>query len=171
MAAGYADPVITRWKGKYYFVATNDNVNDIGIFVRKGDTVPDLFAKGFTEYLILDRDEPRGLIQTFWAPEFHVIGGQLYILFAVSGEQWGPQCHVMKLKEGGEITDPDSWTDPIRAVKKDGTYLAETGITLNMNYFEANRSYIWSERYRLDDPTTPDRCCISVLSILRRHGS
>lgn len=154
LAAGYADPVITRWKGKYYFVATNDNVNDIGIFVRKGDTVPDLFAKGFTEYLILDRDEPRGLIQTFWAPEFHVIGGQLYILFAVSGEQWGPQCHVMKLKEGGEITDPDSWTDPIRVVKKDGTYLSETGITLDMTYLEANQtSYvIWSERYRIGRP-------------------
>lgn len=78
----------------------------------------------------------------------------MYILFAVSGEQWGPQCHVMKLKEGGEITDPDSWTDPIRAVKKDGTYLSETGITLDMTYFEANQtSYvIWSERYRIGQP-------------------
>ena len=60
----------------------------------------------------------------------------------------------MKLKEGGEITDPDSWTDPIRAVKKDGTYLSETGITLDMTYFEANQtSYvIWSERYRIGQP-------------------
>lgn len=154
LAVGYADPVIIRWKGKYYFIATNDNVNDIGIFVRKGDRVSDLFAEGVAEYLILDQDESRGLIQTFWAPEFHVIGGQLYILFAVSGKQWGPQCHVMRLKEGGEITDPDSWDDPIRVVKKDGTYLTETGITLDMTYLDVEgTSYvIWSERYRIGQP-------------------
>ena len=36
LAVGYADPVILRWKGSYYFVSTNDNLNNIGIFVRKG---------------------------------------------------------------------------------------------------------------------------------------
>lgn len=154
LAVGYADPVIIRWKGKYYFVATNDNVNNIGIFVRKGDRVAEFFKEDFTEYLILDKDEERGLVQTFWAPEFHVIRGQLYIFFAVSGKEWGPQCHVMKLKEGGEITDPDSWSDPIRVLKKDGSYLCETGITLDMTYFELEGvSYVvWSERYNIETP-------------------
>lgn len=154
LAVGYADPVIIKWDGKYYFVATNDNVNNIGIFVRKGDQVSDFFTENFTEYLILDKDESRGLVQTFWAPEFHVVGGQLYIFFAVSGNQWGPQCHVMKLKEGGEITDPNSWTDPIRVVKKDGSYLCERGITLDMTYLEVDgTSYVvWSERYRIGNP-------------------
>ena len=36
LAVGYADPVIINWEGKYYFVATNDNVNNIGIFVMGG---------------------------------------------------------------------------------------------------------------------------------------
>ena len=63
LAVGYADPVIIRWKGKYYFVATNDNVNNIGIFVRKGDRVAEFFKEDFTEYLILDKDEERGLIE------------------------------------------------------------------------------------------------------------
>ena len=121
---------------------------------RKGDQVSDFFTENFTEYLILDKDESRGLVQTFWAPEFHVVGGQLYIFFAVSGNQWGPQCHVMKLKEGGEITDPNSWTDPIRVVKKDGSYLCERGITLDMTYLEVDgTSYVvWSERYRIGNP-------------------
>jgi len=154
LAVGYADPVIIRWNDQYYYVATNDNVNDIGIYVRKGNTVADLFAEGYTEYLILDQDESRGLVQTFWAPEFHVVRGQLYLFFAVSGKQWGPQCHVMKLKEGGEITDPNSWTDPIRVVRKDGTYLCERGITLDMTYLEVNgKSYVvWSERYHIGNP-------------------
>ena len=154
LAVGYADPVILRWKGSYYFVSTNDNLNNIGIFVRKGKRVLDCFAPGANEYLILDRDERRGLIQTFWAPEFHICGGQLYLFFAVSGHHWGPQCHVMRLREGGEITDPDSWDDPIRVVKQDGTFLCETGITLDMTYFEVKQTgYVaWSERYRIGRP-------------------
>src|SRR5690554_3722876 len=76
------------------------------------------------------------------------------IFFAVSGKEWGPQCHVMKLKKGGEITDPDSWSDPIRVLKKDGSYLCETGITLDMTYFELEGvSYVvWSERYNIGTP-------------------
>ena len=65
---------------------------------READAVEGLFS-GAEEHLILDKDEERGFIQTFWAPEFHQIGGELYILFAVSGVKWGPQCHMMKLKK------------------------------------------------------------------------
>ncbi|MFW6287731.1 MAG: family 43 glycosylhydrolase [bacterium] len=149
LAVGYADPVITKWNGKYYFIATNDNVNDIGLFVREANSVSALFEEGVKEYLILDKDESRGLVQTFWAPEFHLINGEMYILFAVSGSEWGPQSHIMKLKKGGEITDPDSWTDPIRVVKEDGSNLTNDGITLDMTYFEAGKTsyYVWSYRY------------------------
>lgn len=154
LAIGYADPVIIKWEGKYYYTATNDNVNDIGIFVREADTVAGFFEEGVEEYLILDKDESRNLIQTFWAPEFHLVDGQLYIFFAVSGQQWGPQCHVMKLKDGGKITDPGSWTHPIRVVKRDGSNLTEDGITLDMTYFEVDHtSYVvWSYRYRIGRP-------------------
>lgn len=148
LAVGYADPDIISWEGRYYFIATNDNTNDVGLYVRVANTVSGLFEDGVKEYLILDVDEAKGLIQTFWAPEFHLIGGELYILFAVGGKEWGPQSHVMKLKKKGNITDPASWEEPVRVIKMDGTYLATEAITLDMTYLEAyGKSYLlWSYR-------------------------
>lgn len=149
LAKGYADPDILYWNGKYYFLATNDNMNYIGLYVREADTVEGLFS-GAEEHLILDKNEERGFIQTFWAPEFHQIGGELYILFAVSGVKWGPQCHMMKLKKGGSIIDADAWEEPIRVQRMDGRYLSDGvyDITLDMNHFNAGgRDYlVWSYR-------------------------
>jgi len=154
LAEGYADPVCFNYNNKWYFIATNDNTDDVGLFVREADNIEDLFAPDVKEYLILDRDEERQLIQTFWAPEFHIIGGDLYILFAVGPKDWGPQCHMMKLKKGGSIIDANSWEDPIKVCKKDGSYLCTNGITLDMTYVKAaGRSYlIWSERYKIGSP-------------------
>ncbi len=154
LAIGYADPVIFSWEGAWYFLATNDNVNDIGLFVRKADTVAGLFAKEVQEYCILDENEKKGFCQTFWAPEFHIIGGELYILFAVSGRQWGPQCHMMRLKKGGQITDASCWEEPVQVCRMDGSPLTADGITLDMTYFRAGeKSYVcWSYRYGIGTP-------------------
>ena len=148
LANGYGDPVILPWEGKYYFIATNDNTNDVGLYVREADTVAGLFAEGIEQHIILDYDEERNFVQTFWAPEFHVIGGELYILFAVGGKQWSPQCHLMKFKKGGSIISPDSWEEPIRVVRQDGSYLGIKGITLDMTYIKSGKdSYmVWSYR-------------------------
>jgi len=153
-AVGYADPVILPWGGKYYYIATNDNLDDIGLYAREADTIEGLYADGVEEHLILPYDEARGFIQTFWAPEFHVIGGELYILFAVSGTKWGPQCHLMRLKKGGSIIDPAAWEDPIRVVKPDGTPLTTDAITLDMTYINTgDRSYMcWSYREHIGSP-------------------
>lgn len=154
MAVGFADPVVFHWEGYWYFLATNDNLDDIGIYVRRASSVKGLFAEDVEIGCILDYDETRELIQTFWAPEFHVIGGELYILFAVGGRQWAPQCHMMKLKKGGDIMNPGDWEDPIRVCKKDGTFLTEDGITLDMTYFKVqDTSYLaWSYRYGIGTP-------------------
>lgn len=148
LAKGYGDPVLFRWEGKWYYISTNDNMGDIGLYVREADTVRELFEEGITEHLILAEDESRELIQTFWAPEFHVIGGELYLLFAVSGRVWGPQCHFMKLKKGCPITEKESWEDPVRVKRKDGSWLSEDGITLDMTYLKTIRGswLIWSYR-------------------------
>lgn len=148
LAKGYGDPVLFRWEGKWYYISTNDNMDDIGLYVREADTVKELFEEGIREHLILARDESRELIQTFWAPEFHVIGGELYLLFAVSGHVWGPQCHFMKLKKGCPITEKESWEDPVRVRRKDGSWLSEDGITLDMTYLKTIRGswLIWSYR-------------------------
>lgn len=154
LAIGYADPVVIKWEGYYYFISTNDNLDDKGLYVRKAATVEELFHSDTKLHLILDVDPSRQLIQTFWAPEFHVIGGELYILFAVGGEEWGPQCHMMKLIKGGDILNSNDWENPIRVVKKDGTYLATGSITLDMTYFSVEDvSYIvWSYRSHIGTP-------------------
>ena len=148
LAVGYGDPVIFPWEGKWYYISTNDNTDDIGLYVREADSVRELFLEGVTEHLILAKDEARELIQTFWAPEFHVIGDELYLLFAVSGHVWGPQCHMMRLKKGAPITEAASWEDPVRVTKADGSFLTEDGITLDMTYLKTDRcSYVvWSYR-------------------------
>ena len=148
VAKGYGDPVVFPWEGKWYYISTNDNLNDIGLYVREALTVDGLFADGIEEHLILPFDPERGFEQTFWAPEFHIIGGELYILFAVSGHVWGPQCHMMKKKKGGRIIDADGWMNPVRVVRKDGSPLAEKAITLDMTFVRAQSgSYvIWSYR-------------------------
>lgn len=154
LASGYADPVILPWNNKYYYVATNDNKNDIGIYVRESDTIKGLFAQGYTESIILDLDEEKGFVQTFWAPEFHVIGDELYLLFAVSGNVWGPQCHMMRLKKDGDILKAADWNEPVRVKRADGTFLTTEGITLDMTYFRADgvSCVVWSYRKGIGTP-------------------
>jgi GH43 family beta-xylosidase len=154
LASGYADPVILPWNHKYYYVATNDNKNDIGIYVRESDTIKGLFAPGFEERIILELNEEKGYIQTFWAPEFHVIGKDLYLLFAVSSNVWGPQCHMMKLKMGGKIGKAEDWEEPVRVKKSDGSFLTQDGITLDMTYFRADgvSCIVWSYRKGIGTP-------------------
>ncbi|MDF2485079.1 MAG: hypothetical protein K0R46_1247 [Herbinix sp.] len=154
LASGYADPVILPWDNKYYYIATNDNADDIGMYVREGDTIEDLFNPGFKESIILNVDDEKGFIQTFWAPEFHLIGNELYILFAISGKVWGPQCHMMKLKKGGNIMKPEDWETPVRNMRVDKTFLAQDGITLDMTYFKVKgTSYVvWSYRKGIGTP-------------------
>lgn len=154
LATGFADPVIFRWEGAWYFVATNDNLNDIGIYVRRSDTVKGLFAEDVEQRCVLDYHREKGLCQTFWAPEFHVIGGRLYLLFAVSGQEWGPQCHMMRLREGGSVLEPADWEEPVRVLRAGGEPLYEKGITLDMTFFTGGRkSYLcWSARYGIGTP-------------------
>lgn len=148
LASGFADPVIFLWNDKYYYIATNDNTGDIGFFVREADQIPDLFLPDTPQHLILDQNAEKSLVQTFWAPEFHVIGGRVYLLFAVSGDTFDPQCHMMRLKEHGLIICAEDWEEPVRVRKKDGTFLGKKGITLDMTHFSNNgNSYlVWSYR-------------------------
>ncbi len=166
LAEGFGDPVLFRWEGKWYYTSTSDNTGDIGLYIREADTIDGLFVDGVVQHLILPLDEERELIQTFWAPEFHVIGGKLYILFAVSGHEWGPQCHLLRHKEGQPLTGPESWEDPVRVRRQDGSYLTEDGITLDMTYLKTKRqSYVvWSYRRGMGKPyDTGSMLCIATI--------
>ena len=101
-----------------------------------------------------------------------MIGGDVYILFAVGGETGGPQCHMMKLKKGGNILNPEDWEDPVRVKKMDGSYLTEEGITLDMTHFEVNGiSYlVWSYRKGFGAHNMiQDQCYILLQLILKIH--
>ena len=178
-ARGFADPVFFRHGGKWFFLFTNDNENDIGLYIREGGSIEELLSDETASHLILQPDRERGLIQNFWAPEIHEIGGELYILFAVSGEGFGPCCHMMRLKRGGDLTNPADYEAPVPVLRADGSRLTRPeyslteeeeamnrpltpeytdsrfGISLDMTYFEDGKeSYlVWSYR---KDIGTPD---------------
>ncbi len=171
IACGHGDPIVFPWQGQWVYISTNDNNGNYGFTARRAATVEGLFADGYEQSVILDVNEE--LVQTFWAPEFHVIGGELYILFAVSGKKWGPQCHTMKLKPGGDILRAADWETPVRVCLQNGQPLTQDGITLDMTYILAGgRSYVvWSYRMHIGtaldsgsmlyiatvDPITPAR--------------
>lgn len=148
LARGFADPVIFSFGGAWYFLATNDNTGDVGLYIRRAETPEGLFADGCEPNLILPYDEARGFVQTFWAPEFHEIGGEYYILLAIGGKQWSPHSHMMKLKKGCDPFFADSWEGPVRVVRADGGDLAPGMITLDMTYFKLYDAHYlcWSQR-------------------------
>lgn len=150
----WADPVITYYNGKYYFIATNDANGNTSFEIREADTPEALFEPGVRRAVILD-SETSVFKSTFWAPEFHVVGGQLRIFCALSIEGFDPQCYIMTLADGGDVLNKDDWSVPTRVVMPDERYLGvnplgdnKNGITLDMTYFEAGgKSYaVWSYR-------------------------
>jgi GH43 family beta-xylosidase len=147
IAINRADPCIGKWNGKYYFIATNDADNNHSLFIRQADSIPELIHA--EEVKILDTTMYEHLGNLLWAPEFHIIGDQLYIFHAgTPGEFLNEQSHVMKLKSGGDPMNAADWDMPLRVVKKDGSYLFENGITLDMTCFEHQEKLyvIWAQR-------------------------
>lgn len=149
VAINRADPCIAKWNEKYYFIATNDADGNHTLYMREADTIPELIKA--EEVLILDSNTYEGIAGLLWAPEFHIIEENLYIFHAATpGEFFHEECHVMKLRKGGNPMCAADWSRPQRVVKKDGTFLCEAGktISLDMTNFEVNGGYYvaWSER-------------------------
>lgn len=151
----WGDPVITYYNGKYYWIATNDANGDTSFEIREADTPEALFEEGVRRQVILSADTTV-FKNTFWAPEFHIVGGKMRIFCALTtGTGFDPQCYVMTLDDGGDMLNPDDWSIPRRCVMPDGRNLGENplgdgknGITLDMNCFDAgSKSYVvWSFR-------------------------
>lgn len=143
-----ADPCIGKWKGKYYFIATNDYDNNHSLYIREADTIPELVTA--QEICILNTSMYPHLGNLLWAPEFHIIRDRLYIFHAGTPQEFEKeQCHVMALKKNGNPMKASDWEMPVRVIKKDGSYLyGEQGITLDMTEFEVSgRVYAaWSQR-------------------------
>lgn len=152
--AGRADPNVVQFKGKYYFIATTETgENNTNLYIREADTVAGL--NEVEEHLVYDeaKGAEGGLVSTcrHWAPELHVINGELYMLFASNiGSGWDVQSLIMKLKTGGDPTKYDDWEAPKRYLDQDGKVLNTNygGITLDMTHFSyLDRHYVvWSQR-------------------------
>lgn len=176
MMRSRADPNIIYYKGKYYFIATDDkNALQYNIYIRGADTVAGLadsrLADGsdkvdVNDHLLWDgessqiKDAQGNWIENphqgiHWAPELHVINDQLYCFFSMRphnnvGGRYLPQSYVAKLKEDGDPLKAQDWEEPVRVQKKDGSPLIHEndGISLDMTYFEVDGvSYAcWSQR-------------------------
>lgn len=142
-----ADPNILYYQGKYYMVATYE-VEWNRIPIRCSDTLDGLTdAKHTWREVVLIQGEG-----AHWAPELHIIGSRLYMLFSIIKGEIGVQSYMMRLKEGGAPMRPEDWSEPMRVVKSDGEpiYLdgRVDGLSLDMTYFEdGGKSYVcWSDR-------------------------
>lgn len=149
IALNRADPDVYRWKGKYYFIATNDADQNHTLFIRQADSIEEI--ANASESLLLDSSTYKDLGGLLWAPEFHEINGRLYIFFAATpGEFFREESHIMCLKEDGNPMNRDDWSEPRRICKMDGSELCEAGkvITLDMTCFLWQDEYyvIWSQR-------------------------
>lgn len=146
MFYGEADPVIYQYNGKYYFIATNETGSQLDLYIRCGDTIEELETA--EEVMIFRHTSSGDHSGCNWAPELHVINGELYCLFASSttGSWNAVQSRIMKCT--GDPMNINDWEEPVRVTKKDGQSLIDEGITLDMTYFEANGKhyYAWAER-------------------------
>ncbi len=145
-----ADPNAFKWKDKYYFIATSDHDHENSFYIRESATLPELFKS--EEHLILDTSTYEHIKMLLWAPELHSVGEELYIFHAATPDEFNnEQCHVMKLKSGGNPTNREDWEMPVRVVRKDGSPLNDKGISLDMTCFEyRDEVYIsWSHRERV----------------------
>lgn len=149
VAINRADPCVTRYKGKYYFIATNDADNNHTLYIRCSDSLETI--KDAPEVLLLDSKTYDGIGGLLWAPEFHEINGRLYIFHACTpGEFYYEESHVMELCENGDPMKASDWSKPKRVVRADGTNICEEGkeITLDMTAFQWDGSLyaVWSQR-------------------------
>ena len=144
-----ADPCCMYWHGQYYFIGTNDADHEHTMYIRRSDTLQGVTTA--EDILILDSVTHPGIAGLLWAPEFHEIGGKMYIFHAATeGEFFYEESRVMALKDNGDPLCASDWSAPHLVVKKDGSPLCEAGkvISLDMTtfYYENKVYAIWSQR-------------------------
>jgi len=149
-----ADPQLFHAAGRWHLLATDDrdgdNAHSPHLLIRRSSTIDGLATAADIELLRAGDHELTGC---FWAPEAHVIGGRLRILFSpsVDGDGWtAVQAHIMTLRPGGDPAVPVDWEPPRRVTLADGCPLHASGegISLDMTYLQVRDDHylIWSQR-------------------------
>ncbi|MEV4776154.1 family 43 glycosylhydrolase [Microbacterium sp. LWH12-1.2] len=152
-----ADPHVLRYtradgEKTWLFIATDDAGQD-EFFIRSADTVAGLASAPDNRILGYGLSGTSVNAQ-LWAPELHVVDGDLFVLFAANANSvngWnGVQSYTMRLKPGGDPLVRADWQAPQRVVDAAGNPLTTygTGITLDMTHFEdqGDDYVVWSER-------------------------
>lgn len=152
-----ADPHVLRYTladgtKTWLYIATDDAGQD-EFFIRQASTIAGLGSAPDNRILGFGLSGTSTNAQ-LWAPELHVVNGDLYILFAAnanSANSWtGVQSYTMRLKSGGNPLVRADWEAPQRVVDAAGQPLTTygTGITLDMTHFtDDGKDYVaWSER-------------------------
>ncbi|WP_395244260.1 family 43 glycosylhydrolase [Agromyces sp. MMS24-K17] len=153
-----ADPHMLRYtlpngEKTWLFISTDDNGQD-EFFIRSSATIAGLSTAADNKILGIGLSGSGQVGSQLWAPELHVVDGELYLLFAANPNNvnaWnGVQSYTMHLKSGGNPLVRADWEAPQRVVDAQGQPLTTygTGITLDMTHFEdAGTDYVvWSER-------------------------
>lgn len=131
-----SDPCVFHYRGKYYFTSSDQTV-----CLRESDTVDGL------------REVPKTHLyqvpgSCFWAQEIHLIQEVPYIFTSFCADNDWRTVQSIILRCDGEIGNPADWSAPHYVVKKNGSRLMETGISLDMTYFELDGTHYvsWSNR-------------------------
>ncbi|MFF0911176.1 family 43 glycosylhydrolase [Microbacterium enclense] len=200
-----ADPSVFRydWNGrqKFLMIATEDiyggNIDPQGgahMPIRVADSIGDLSDEAVragrnVEVDLLrrgDTDADGGVMTgCFWAPEYHVIGGKLSILFmpCYNGANGRPdmftgQASIIQLKKDAQGRDldpavPANWTKAQKVLRSGGGILNPVQtISLDMTYFQDSGQsyYVWQQLGALFiarmDPANPTRLTSEPVRIL-----
>jgi GH43 family beta-xylosidase len=184
-----ADPWVFRddertGETEYYFTGSypttqaNPGVGYDRIVLRRADTINGL-TTAEEEVLLWARNAAQtdtsngskvatGAYRYFWAPEFHKINGDYYILFTSSrgGSVWDIRPAIMRAPGDSDPMDASNWQELGYVQAAPGDTAAFRNFSLDMTYFEANgRHYmVWAEkpgssdlRMAEIDPADPSR--------------
>lgn len=200
-----ADPSVFRWdyngQQKFLMIATEDiyggNIDPQGgahMPIRVANSIEDLSDEAIragrnVEVDLLRRGdtdaEGRAMTGCFWAPEYHVIGGKLSILFmpCYDGANGRPdmftgQASIIQLKKDAQGRDldpavPANWTKAQKVLRSNGGILNPVQtISLDMTYVEDSGQsyYVWQQLGALFiakmDPANPTRLTSEPVRIL-----
>ncbi|HMR48673.1 MAG TPA: family 43 glycosylhydrolase [Arachnia sp.] len=146
--------------GSYPTTQSNPGVGYDRIVLRRADTINGL-TTAQEEVLLWARNAASpntsngskvatGAYRYFWAPEFHKIDGDWYILFTSSrgGSVWDIRPAIMRAPGDSDPMDASNWQELGYIKAYPGDTAAFGSFSLDMTYFEANGKHymVWAEK-------------------------
>jgi GH43 family beta-xylosidase len=184
LVTGRADPHMHRYtdpvtgEKTWLFISTDENGQD-DFFIREASTVDGIKTSADNKILGPGLFGRGGQL---WAPEFHEVDGDLYVIFAGNvssgGDLFNIQAHTMRLKPGQDPLLAASWETPQRGQGTDGGPLATAGLTLTIDMTHlrvGDQDYlVWNQRTKYDangQPSTTGAWAPAVIKIAKADVS